>query len=450
MLVQELVLVLVLIMANGVFAMAEFAVVSSRTERLQQSAREGHRGAQRALQLAGDLDRFLSTVQVGVSLVGVFAGAIGGARLSAPLAAWLARSSALAPHADSLAVVIVVLGITYFSLVLGELVPKRIALTNPERFARLLSWPMHTLSVIMKPAVWLLGVSTDFVLGLLHVRHEDRPPVTEEEIRSILQQGTDAGVIEEVEQDMVESVFLLSDRQASSLMTPRPEVVWVDLDDPPEEQRECIMNEPFSRFPVGRESLDQLQGEVKAKDLLIQSWRGEPFDLEAVLRQPLYVPDIMPALGVLEQFKLSGTQLAIVIDEYGSVEGVLTLTDILEAIVGDIPARDQPEEPQIVEREDGSWLVDGMLTTDEFRRYWRFEDPLPGEDQGLFQTLAGFAVMQLGRVPSPADSFEWEGLRFEIVDMDGPRVDKLLVTRMGLTGEESAAADGAPDEQDLP
>jgi putative hemolysin len=446
---QEILLILVLVLANGVLAMAEFAVVSSRSERLQQSAREGHRGARRALGLARSLDRFLSTVQIGVSLIGVLAGAVGGAALSAPLAEWLSRSPALAPHAHTIAVVVVVLAITYLTLVLGELVPKRIALTNPERFASILSWPMHVLSVIMKPVAWLLGASTSLVLRILDVKQEERPPVTEEEIRTMLQQGTDAGVIEEVEQDMVESVFQLNDRPASALMTPRPDVVWLDLDDTPEELRDDIMTEPFSRFPVGRESLDQLQGEVKAKDLLIQAWNGEPFDLEAVIRQPLYVPDIMPALTVLEQFKLSGTQLAIVIDEYGSVEGVLTLTDILEAIVGDIPAQDQPQEPQIVERDDGSWLVDGMLSTEDFRRHWHLEDPLPGEDQGLFQTLAGFAVMQLERVPSSADYFEWEGLRFEVVEMDGPRVDKLLVSRVPEPGQVSTT-DGAPDEEDLP
>ncbi len=450
MVLQEIGLILLLVILNGVFAMAEFALVSSRTERLQQRAREGHSGAQRALKLASDLDRFLSTVQIGVSLVGMFAGAIGGATLAEPFADWLMQFPALESHAQTISLVIVVLGITYVTLVLGELVPKRIALSNPERAASILSWPMHAMSVITRPVVWLLGVSTKLVLRALGVESFERAPVTEEEIRAMLQQGTDAGVIDEVEQDMVESVFLLNDRPASALMTPRPEVVWLDLDDPAEELKERIMNEPFSRFPVGRESLEQLLGEVKAKDLLIQTWRGEDFDLESVLRQPLYVPDIMPALTVLEQFKLSGTQLAMVIDEYGSVEGVLTLTDILEAIVGDIPAQDQPEEPQIIEREDGSWLVDGMLTTDDFRRHWNIQEPLPGEDQGMFQTLAGFAVMQLGRVPSSADHFDWEGMRFEVVDMDGPRVDKLLISIPAREQEMGDAASESPDDQVKP
>ena len=446
---RQIALIFVLVVVNGVFAMAEFAIVSSRSERLQQRAREGHRGARRALQLARDLDRFLSTVQIGVSLVGVFAGAVGGAALSEPLATWLSKSPALSPYAQTIAFLVVVLAITYLTLVLGELVPKRIALTNPERFASILSWPMHALSVIMGPVVWLLGASTNLVLRILQVKQQERPPVTEDEIRALLQQGTDAGVIEEVEQDMVESVFRLNDRPASALMTPRPEVVWLDLDDTPDELRQSIMTEPFSRFPVGRESLEQLLGEVKAKDLLIQTWQGESFDLEAVIQQPLYVPDFMPALTVLEQFKLSGTQLAMVIDEYGSVEGVLTLTDLLEAIVGDIPAQDQPEEPQIIERDDGSWLVDGMLTTDEFRDYWHLDESLPGEDQGLFQTLAGFSVLQLGRVPSSADYFEWEGMRFEVVDMDGPRVDKLLLSRLGCPDETRREQNAMSEEDTL-
>jgi putative hemolysin len=438
----QVLFVLALILANGAFAMAEFAVVSSRTERLAQRARLGNRGARRALDLAADLDRFLSTVQIGVTIVGVFAGAIGGATISVPVAEWLRRTPALAPYAQTLAMTLVVLVITYFTLILGELVPKRIALTNPERIAAGLALPMHALAGAMKPLVWLLGVSTNLILRLLGITPSDRPPVTEEEIRALLQQGTDAGVFEEVEQDMVESVFQLNDLPASALMTPRPEVVWLDLDDSPDELKQCIMETPFSRFPVGRESLEQLAGEVKSKDLLIQAWNGEPFNLEAAMRQPLYVPDIMPALNVLEQFKLSGTQLALVIDEYGSVEGVLTLTDILEAIVGNIPAQDQPEEPQIVEREDGSWLVDGMLTTSDFRRYWDLEDRLPGEEQGLFQTLAGFTVMQLGRVPSSADTFDWQGMRFEVVDMDGPRVDKLLVS---MINPEGTHRDGSPE-----
>ncbi len=423
----EVLVILLLILANGLFSMSEFAIISSRKERLQKSAEEGHQGARGALYLMGDLDRFLSAIQVGITLVGIFSGAIGGASIAHSLAAWVGTIPGLESVAWSLSLAVVVLAITYLTLIFGELVPKRIALSNPERVASLMARPMRFFAKIASPVVWLLSKSTDVSLKALGVKEGERPPITEDEIRAMLQQGTDAGVIEEAEQDMVESVFLLNDRPASALMTPRHEVVWLDLDDPPEELKRCIVQSPFSRFPVARESLDQVLGQVKAKDLLVRAWEGEPLDLEKVMQPPLYVPEIMPALKVLEELRASGTQLAIVIDEYGSVAGIVTLTDILEAIVGDIPASDQPEEPQAIQREDGTWLVDGMLTTDEFRHTFGL-DELPGEEQGLFQTLAGFVVMQLGRVPAPADSFEWNGMRFEVVDMDGPRVDKVLIT----------------------
>jgi putative hemolysin len=423
----EVLVILLLVLTNGIFSMSEFAIISVRKERLHKSAEEGHQGALGALQLVGDLDRFLSTIQVGITLVGIFAGAVGGASIARSLADWLGTIPGLERFAWSIALTSVVLVITYLTLILGELVPKRIALSNPERIAGLVSRPMRFFAKIASPVVWLLSKSTMLALRILGVREDERPPITEDEIRAMLQQGTDAGVIEEVEQDMVESVFLLNDRPASALMTPRHEVIWLDLDDPPDDLKRQIVEAPFSRFLVARESLDDVLGEVKAKDLLVQAWEGEPFDLEKVMQHPLYVPEIMPALRVLEEFRLSGTQLAVVIDEYGSVAGIVTLTDILEAIVGDIPASDQPDEPQAIQREDGTWLVDGMLTTDEFRRAFALGE-LPGEEQGLFQTLAGFVVMQLGRVPSPADSFEWQGMRIEVMDMDGPRVDKVLIT----------------------
>lgn len=441
----EVLVILLLVLANGLFSMSEFAIISARRERLQRSAEEGHRGARGALRLVGDLDRFLSTIQVGITLVGVFAGAVGGASIARSLADWLGTIPALQPFAWSISLTFVVLVITYLTLILGELVPKRVALSNPERIAGLVARPMQFFAKLASPIVWLLSRSTDFVLRALGVSEDDRPPITEDEIRAMLQQGTDAGVIEEVEQDMVESVFLLNDRPASALMTPRHEVVWLDLDDPPEELKRRIVEAPFSRFPVARESLDEVLGEVKAKDLLVRAWEGAPFDLEKVMRQPLYVPEIMPALKVLEEFRVSGTQLAVVIDEYGSVAGIVTLTDILEAIVGDIPASDQPEEPQAIQREDGTWLVDGMLTTDEFRRAFGLGE-LPGEEQGLFQTLAGFVVMQLGRVPSPTDSFEWQGMRFEVMDMDGPRVDKVLITF--LPDDDAPWAEGDSSDSD--
>ncbi len=423
---SEILLVLVLILANGLFAMAEIAIISSRKARLEQQAARGSRGASMALSLSTTPNRFLSTVQVGITLIGILNGAVGGARLSVHLAPALAQIDWLAPYAETIALALVVLVITYLSLVLGELVPKRLAMNNPERIASALAPLMRGLSVITAPAVRLLSVSTDVILRGLGIKPSTEPPVTEDEIRILLEQGTEAGIFQKVEQTMVEKVLLLDDRRISAIMTPRPEVVWLDLDDSPEQLRQKITENAYSRFPVAQGDLDNLLGELHVKDLLVQSWQGQPFDPRAVLHEPLYVSEFMPALQALEAFKRSGSPAAVVIDEYGSAQGMITLTDILEAIVGDIAAPDQPSEPRAIEREDGSWLVDGMLPIDEFKLIFNIED-LPGEVQELYQTVAGFVMMQLEHVPSITERFRWDGLDFEVLDMDGLRVDKVLV-----------------------
>jgi putative hemolysin len=425
--VTQIVAVLLLILLNGLFAMAEIAVISSRKTRLQQRADAGDRGARAALALAETPNRFLSTVQIGITLIGILAGAFGGVTISQELAAALRQIKAIAPYSDVIALTIVVMGITYLSLVIGELVPKRLAMNNPERIAGAMAAPMRLLSILSAPLVHLLSASTEVVLKVLGIRPSDEPPVTEDEIRLLLAQGTKAGIFREVEQDMVESVLKLDDLRASALMTPRPDIYWLDIDDSPDEIRAKIISSPYSRFPVASGSLDEILGEVQAKDLLARSLAGEPFDLQAGLRSPLYVPEIMPALRVLEALRQSSTQMALVIDEYGSVQGLVTINDILEAIVGDIPTADELAYPQVVQREDGSWLVDGMLPIDELKELFHI-DSLPGEEQGLYQTVAGFVMMQLGTIPSAADHFTWAWLRFEVVDMDGPRVDKVLIT----------------------
>lgn len=425
--VAQIIVILLLILVNGLFAMSEIAVVSARKARLKQRAEAGDHRAKAALELAETPNRFLSTIQIGITLVGILAGAFGGATLAKDLGACLSRIPALKPYGEAIGLAVVVLATTYFSLVIGELVPKRLALNSPERIAALVAAPMRALSLVAYPAVRLLGLSTELVLRILGIRPSAEPPVTEEEIKVLLEQGTEAGVFQEVEQDMVESVLLLDERRAASLMTPRPEIAWLDIDDPPEEIRRKLITSPYSRFPVCQGSLDNVLGEVEARDLLARSLCGEPFDLRAMLQKPLYVPETMPALKVLEAFKKSGTQMALVIDEYGSIQGLVTLKDILEAIVGDIPSAEELAEPQAVRREDGSWLLDGMLPIEEFKELLRIEE-LPGEEQGLYQTIAGFVITQLGRIPMAADHFEWGGLRFEVMDMDGNRVDKVLVT----------------------
>jgi len=344
-------LILLLIVANGLFALSEYAIVSSRRQRLEVRADEGDQGARAAVVLVDGIEGVIYAVQVGTTVVGILAGALGGESIKAGLADLLVRLGLTASAAGSIALLVVVLVITYFTLVLGELVPKRIALNDPERIASRMSRSMRAFAWLVRPAVKLVGGSTDLVLRLLGVTPPTEPSVTEEEIRALVRQGIEEGVIEAAEQEMVESVFELNDRLASAVMTARPDVVWLDIESPAEELRRQITENPYSRYPVARGSLDELIGEVNAKDILIREWAGEPFDLLACVRAPVFVPEIMPALNVLEALRYSGTPIAFVIDEYGSMVGLVTLTDILEEIVGDIPSPENADEAQAVQRE---------------------------------------------------------------------------------------------------
>jgi putative hemolysin len=424
----QIILILGLILANGLFATAEMALVSARKARLQQKADEGDKRAQVALDLAVQPSHLLSTTQVGITLIGILIGALSGAEIADGLAGLLALISFLRPVAHPLALVLVVIIITFISLVLGELVPKRLALNTPERIAIAFAIPMRTLSRIAKPFVHVLSGTTEAIVRLLGIQLSTEPAVTEEEFHVLLEQGTEAGVFEEAEQDMVESVLTLGDRRINSLMTPRHEIVWLDPDDSPTEITQKMMSSGYSRFPVAHESLDSMLGEVRAKDLLIRALNGQPFDLKATLCRPLYVPEVMPVLDVLEQFRQAETQMAFVIDEYGSLIGLVTLNDILEMIVGELPSTEAGEEPDAVQREDGSWLLDGMVPIEELKELLHLGE-LPGEDEGLFNTLAGFITTYLGRMPAVADHFIWEGQRFEVVDMDGHRIDRVLISQ---------------------
>ena len=429
----ELLIILSVILVNAIFVLSEMSVASSRKARLQQRVNEGDRRALTALRLIENPNLFLATVQIGITLIGVLVGAVGGARLSQPLSQLLARVPALVEYANSLALGIVIVGITFVSIVLGELVPKRIALHNPEQIAALLAGPMILVSKIFAPFVWLLGRITDFVLRTLGVKPGTEPPVTEEEIQLLIDQGTQAGVFEEAEHDMVEGVFSLGDRRVYSLMTPRTDIVWLDIDDSPEDMRAKIAQNEFSRFPVRQGTLDVILGIVKARDLLVPSLGGEQIKLKDLLRPAFYIPETMFASRALEIFKEKGTEMLLIIDEFGSLQGLLTITDIVEEIVGQI----EIEEPQATQRQDGSWLLDGMLEVDEFKEIFDLSG-LPHEEE--YETLSGFVMVSLGRVPQAADHFEWQGLRFEIIDMDGHRVDKVLVTTLPqhpLTAEPS-------------
>ncbi|MBD2693152.1 hemolysin family protein [Anabaena catenula] len=422
----EILTILVLIFANGVFSMSEMAVVSARKVRLQQLANQGDINARAALQLAESPNHFLSIVQVGITLINILNGVFGGATIAKRLEEYVKLVPVLANYSGAIAFGVVVLLITFFSLIVGELVPKRLALNNPEKIAALVAVPMRALASIASPIVYLLSASTDLVLRILGITPSTEPQVTEEEIKILIEQGTEAGTFEEAEQDMVERVFRLGDRPVSYLMTPRPDIVWLDLEDPPEENREKMVDSAYSRYPVCQEGLDNVLGVIPVTDLLARSFRGEPLDLTVGLRQPVFVPESTRGLKVLELFKQTITHMALVVDEYGVIQGLVTLNDIMSEIVGDVPAGPGQEQPEAVQREDGSWLVDGMLPIEEFLELFDI-DELEPEERGSYQTLGGLVITHLGRIPAAADHFEWEGMRFEVMDMDGNRVDKVLV-----------------------
>jgi len=434
---MESFLIILLMLLNGVLAMAEMAVVSARKVRLQQRVEQGDTGARVALELASAPNGFLSTVQIGITLVGILAGAFGGATMAEHLAAYLGQVPGLASSSKALGFGIVVVTITYLSLIIGELVPKRLALNNPEGIATMLAKPMRVLSVMASPAVRLLSVSTDSVLRLLGVRPSPEPPVTEEEIQLMLAQGTEAGVFAEAEHDMVMNVFRLDDRRINGLMTPRPEIVWLDLHASPGEIQHQLTTSPYTRFLVCDGSIDNVCGVVRAKDLLAACLAGQAFDIQAALRQPLFVPEHQPGLKVLELFKQTSTHLAIVVDEYGGTQGLVTHHDIMEAIVGDLPSAGLPTESPVVQREDGSWLLDGVLPVDTLKQLLGLKQ-MPSEDRGdEYHTLAGFVLRHIERIPVAGEHFTWNGLRFEVIDMDGHRIDKVRVQHDRTVGVTS-------------
>ena len=429
---SEIFFILLLVGLNGIFALAEIAVLSSSKVRLEQRGAEGDEGAKVALELANAPNQILSTVQIGITLIGIFAGAFGGATLTKHLTELLQHFTPLAAHSEAIALALVVLGITYLSLVLGELVPKRLALSDPERIASTVAIPLSWLSRLAAPVVYLLSYSTDLVLNLFGIGTVSlEPPITEEEIKVMLKQGTEAGTFEEAEQDMVERVLQLGDRKVSNLMTARPDIVWLNLEDSAETNRHQIINSNHTRFPVCQGSLDEVLGVIQVTNLLADCLSGEPFELTASLGQPLFVPESTKGLKVLELFQQSGNHVALVVDEYGVIQGLVTINDILEAIIGDIPRVNETEAPQIVQREDGSWLIDGVVLIEDFKQVFGIEE-LPGEEQGNYHTLGGFIITHLGKIPTAADYFQWQNLRFEVMDMDGNRVDKVLVINYKL------------------
>lgn len=425
----ELIFILILMIANGILAMSELAVVSARKSRLEQRVEEGQRGARAALELATTPEDFLSTVQVGITLIGVMAGAVGGGgALADGLRLLLDRLPYMAEYSQSSSVVIVVMVITYLSLVVGELVPKRIALHNPEGIAVAVAPTMTVLAKATAPAARFLSWSSNLLLRFFHLQPNAEPPVTEQEVRDMIEQGTQVGVFEPIEEEIVGQVFRLSDRTVSALFTQRNDIVWLDIDESPAAIQQKVVESGFSRYPVAQGDLDNVLGLVSTQDLLVQLLTGHPLDLRSILQPVLFIPETTPALVVVERLKQTRSHIAFVIDEYGGLEGLVTLEDILTAIVGDIPDADSTIEPEVVRRDDGSWLVDGLVQVDEFQDLFEIAD-LPETGEGYYQTVGGLVMAMLGRVPNPGDHFEWSGYRLEVMDMDGRRVDKVLVTR---------------------
>jgi putative hemolysin len=422
----EMLIVLGLVLLNGYFAMSELAVVSARPARLETLARKGGRSARLALALARDPGRMLSTVQIGITLVGIVAGAFGGAALAEPLDNTLARVPGLAPFSAEIAYTSVVIGITYLSLIIGELVPKQLALRAPERVATVVAPVIDLLSRISTPAVWLLDASSRLVLRLLGSEAQPRETVTEEEVRTLIAEGTRTGVFHREEQEMIGRVLRLADRPVRAIMTPRAELVWLNVDDDPAEIARVIRESGHSRFLVGKGGLDDVLGIVHVRSLLDACLAGRTMDLRAAVRPALVLHDNMPVLRALEALRQARVSMALVVDEYGEVEGVVTVEDVLEAVVGDMPKHRLREEPAIIRREDGSLLMDGLLPLDELKLALGFES-LPGER--TYHTLGGFILAQLGRVPKEGQTLAYSGWRFEVVDMDGRRIDKVLVCR---------------------
>ena len=408
--------------------MSEIAVVAARKVRLQQRADEGDERAKYALALAHDPNKFLSTVQFGITMVGVLAGAYGGATLAAKLAVPIATVPQLERYAEGIALAVVVGGITVMSLIIGELVPKRIGLNNPEAIASWVARPMMLLARVGGPVVHLLTALTNLVLRLFGVKGEAEPNLTEDEIKALISQGAETGAVGATEENIVQRVFQLGDQRVAAIMTPRPDIEWIDVDASEEELREFLASHSHTMFVVCHGGLDEVLGIVRSADLLPLAFKGERIDLRSLTREALFVPDSMPAVQLLESFRGSHKHTALVMDEYGAVEGLVTVTDLLTAIVGELPADASEAVGQFVSRADGSWLVDGSAAMEQVTTHFGM-DNLPEEEAGAYHTIGGFVMARLGRVPKTADAFDWGGMRFEVIDMDGRRIDKVLVMR---------------------
>jgi putative hemolysin len=427
--ILEIAGIIILILLNGILSMAEIAIVTARRTKLRQEAENGNMAAHKALMLKDDPSHFLSTVQIGITLIGILAGAVSGATLAEQLGLWLQKITWLAPYSEGLGVAIVVLIITYFALVLGELVPKQMAMNRSESIAIKLAPGIYRLSKLLRPISGFLAISTRGILKIFGHSSVQKTKVTEEEIRVLIDQGTQDGVIEEAEQDIVERVFTLSDRMAVELMTPRTEIAYLDQTDPVSETLRRVSESHFSRYPVVHGDLDHVVGITTANKLLSQMITQKRINLTTACRPAMFIPETMPAFKILEEFKKTGRSMALIIDEYGGLAGLVTHNDVLSALVTDVTDSTPGEEAQVIAREDGSLLVDGMILIDELKEVLHLE-LLEGEEDGNYDTLSGLVMTTLGRIPVSGEHFEKAGFRFEVLDMDGKRVDKVLVQKV--------------------
>lgn len=424
---MELLIILLLILLNGVFAMSEIAMVASKKSRLQAMSKKGDLTAKKALDLSQNPGKLLSTVQIGITLIGILLGIYSGASIEQKLQAWLSGFPLVQPYSGPLAVTIIVILLTFFSLVLGELVPKRIGLTMPESIARIVALPMYWISLIAAPFVWLLTFTTDIIMRILNIRNKDGHKVTEDDIRAMVQEGTESGVVQEIEQDIVENVFHLGDRKIKTLMTQRSDIEWIDADEPSEMIRKQISESAHHSIPVCKTDLDHVVGILNAKDVLNRMLLGGAFEMDKCIKPAIYLSETSSAFKALETFRESRQRIAIVVDEFGSIQGLLTMGDLVDALIGDF-AKELHEQKEIIPRDDGSYLVDAALPFPEFMRYFELE----AEDDPEFSkinTLGGLIFYIAKRIPETGFKLTWKNLSMEIIDMDGRRVDKVLVRK---------------------
>ncbi len=431
---MDLALLVVLISLNGIFAMSEIAVISARDSRLQKMAKDGRRGANSALSLKNNPASFLSTIQVGITMVGILSGAIGENALAEPLTTFIGTLPWLQPYAQPIALVVVVITLTYFSVVVGELVPKHLGLLDPEKIASLVARPMKMLARIARPLVWFFSASSTFLLRILGAGKREQSSVTNEEIKLLMEQGAEAGIFHASERILVSNVLRLDEQPVVAIMTHRQDIHVLDITKPEAELREDLATCPYSRIIVCRGGLDDVAGLLRTADLLQAALACAPLDIAQYLRLPLYVPEYVTTTQLLENFRKAQLQCALVVDEYGDIQGLVTLTDVLTAIVGEVPSSSLVETQEFIKRADGSWLIDGGVSIERVKLTLDIRNDLPGEKSNTYHSLGGLIIHVLGRIPKETDQFEEQGYRFEVVDMDTNRIDKVLASRVHPEG----------------